>query len=1305
MKTTSKLNRILSFFVMLALLSASWLFSAQPVEAADGPIRDRSGFETYTLSANDDGSTGALPIGFTVNFFDQPHSTLFVNNNGNITFDAAQNTYTPYDLTSTTREIIAVFFADVDTRGTGSGLVTYGNDIVGGHQAFGVNYFDVGYYSANTDKLNSFQLILIDRSDIGPGDFDIEFNYDKIQWETGDLSGGSGGLGGNSARVGFSNGTGDAGTYFEQPGSAVSGAFLNSNLLSGLKYNSFNSGIPGRYFYEARNGIVNTSHTPLIFIPGVGGSKLKNDPNQNGDYDEIWPNTLTLLDQTDDKFLQVLKLNPSGTGPYVPNNSEYSTVQVGDIVRTEVLVKDVYTSTVKFFTQQRGYQEGRDFFVCPYDWRKHIPDIAAGGLDNTLDKCIDNALALNPEKSQVDILAHSMGGLVARYYVSDASRAGKVAHLVTLGTPYLGAPKIALGVIDKMCFMDFLFGSCWVNENMLHELLQNFPAGYEVAPSESYFQVYPDGYIYRDWDKNGDSIVDGRLNFDATSNLLSEHNSELTTQAQSYFTSVGGWTNNNGTNGVNVMMIVGSGLGTPQIIQEKQVRDWWNNPFLKKIVYKIKKVDGGDGTVPLYSANMRNPVLGIDLSDNVSTVYFPNVNHGDLPKKSQVLEVVATFFESNQSLAGSSSIDNFVFAQQDGPSLEPTHLNGQYLIFDGNVTIEVIDQFGNRIGLLDDGGAYEVNILGASFFPLENSFSVFLPNDRTYQIFVNGQTRTATLARIQKYVNDNIDQTTIYETMLMGEKSTATLYFNPGSTPGNFLLDQDGNGAIDSQVGVARVLDSQQSTDNISPQTTISISGTPSSNGWYEGLITVTITAEDNLGGVGIDKIEYSFDGGQTVSEYFSPFTIDASIFRRIMARSIDLAGNVSWKVVSAPTADVDVYIGGSLEEGTYTLMSGEEMREYYHVSGGPVVVESTNGMDIVSAIRLQSKPAATLYSFVETMGVPEGLLSHKYYFPTYNNTWGPLNSQIRFGNLDAAATTIRVTIGGVKVWEQSVPGLEERRLYFDVSDGPVIIESLDTNKKIVAAIRLQSKPGSILYSFSETMGIPDEQVSDTYYFPTYNNTWAPLNSQLRIGNLNAADTTVRVTIGSDIVWEDVVPGLEEKRLYFDVSDGPVKVESLDAKKIVAAIRLQSKPGNILYSFVETMGVPEGLLSHKYYFPTYNNTWGPLNSQIRFGNLDAAATTIRVTIGGVNVWEQSVPGREERRLYFDVSDGPVIIESLDTNKKIVAAIRLQSKPGSILYSFAETMGIPDEQMSGTFYFPTYNNTWAPLNSQIRFGVP
>jgi len=221
-----------------------------------GAVRPLAGFTTNVLPANDDGSTGLVPIGFTVNFFGNSYSQLYVNNNGNVTFDSALWTYTPFDLTSTGHVIIAPFFGDVDTRGAGSALVTYGNDVVNGRPAFGVDWagVGVGYYGSHTDKLNIFQLILIDRSDISPGGFDIEFNYDQIQWETGDASGGSGGLGGYSARVGYSNGTGNPTTFFELPGSAMNGAFLDSNLSSGLIYNRLNSPENGRYVFFVRGG-------------------------------------------------------------------------------------------------------------------------------------------------------------------------------------------------------------------------------------------------------------------------------------------------------------------------------------------------------------------------------------------------------------------------------------------------------------------------------------------------------------------------------------------------------------------------------------------------------------------------------------------------------------------------------------------------------------------------------------------------------------------------------------------------------------------------------------------------------------------------------------------------------------------------------------------------------------------------------------------------------------------------------------------------------------------------------------------
>ena len=214
-----------------------------------------SGFNSNTLAANDDGYTGLVNIGFTVNFFGSNYSQLYVNNNGNLTFDAALSTYTPFNLYNAGRVMIAPFFGDVDTRGTGSGLLRYGPGTFDGHTAFGATWdgTGVGYFSDNVDKLNKFQTLLVDRADTGAGNFDIYFNYDQIQWETGDVSGGTNGLGGDSARAGYSNGT--PAYSYELPGSGVNGGLLDSNLVTGLIHSS-NIGVPGRDLFTVRNGQV-----------------------------------------------------------------------------------------------------------------------------------------------------------------------------------------------------------------------------------------------------------------------------------------------------------------------------------------------------------------------------------------------------------------------------------------------------------------------------------------------------------------------------------------------------------------------------------------------------------------------------------------------------------------------------------------------------------------------------------------------------------------------------------------------------------------------------------------------------------------------------------------------------------------------------------------------------------------------------------------------------------------------------------------------------------------------------------------
>jgi triacylglycerol esterase/lipase EstA (alpha/beta hydrolase family) len=48
--------------------------------------------------------------------------------------------------------------------------------------------------------------------------------------------------------------------------------------------------------------------------------------------------------------------------------------------------------------------------------------------------------------SQVDLVGHSLGGMIARHYVSAGGGAARVAHLVTIGSPHGGTPFARFGL-------------------------------------------------------------------------------------------------------------------------------------------------------------------------------------------------------------------------------------------------------------------------------------------------------------------------------------------------------------------------------------------------------------------------------------------------------------------------------------------------------------------------------------------------------------------------------------------------------------------------------------------------------------------------------------------------------------------------------------------------------------------------------------------------------------------------------------------------------------------------------------------
>ena len=81
-----------------------------------------------------------------------------------------------------------------------------------------------------------------------------------------------------------------------------------------------------------------------------------------------------------------------------------------------------------------GYVDGKDLFTFPYDWRQSNV-ITAVQLRDKINE-VQNVCHC----AKVDLVAHSMGGLVARQYIQSGNYENDVDQLIFLGTPHLGAP-------------------------------------------------------------------------------------------------------------------------------------------------------------------------------------------------------------------------------------------------------------------------------------------------------------------------------------------------------------------------------------------------------------------------------------------------------------------------------------------------------------------------------------------------------------------------------------------------------------------------------------------------------------------------------------------------------------------------------------------------------------------------------------------------------------------------------------------------------------------------------------------------
>ena len=223
--------------------------------------------------------------------------------------------------------------------------------------------------------------------------------------------------------------------------------------------NKFMSDIQNNGYYEVKDATkirfafkdivkkINNSKCPIIVVPGIMGSRLF-----KGD-DLVWvPEDTTDALKAISKYKKnmVISQELSVKGNYDKNGKPVNQAllpasqrEYGAYDSSKVLIDGI----IDKFTVN-GKPE-RSVYIFSYDFRKSNSENA-----KKLKKFINDVLKANPNYSQVDVVAHSMGGLVLSSYVS-SNGSDKLRRIITAATPYEGAPRMIQStltskVLDKM---------------------------------------------------------------------------------------------------------------------------------------------------------------------------------------------------------------------------------------------------------------------------------------------------------------------------------------------------------------------------------------------------------------------------------------------------------------------------------------------------------------------------------------------------------------------------------------------------------------------------------------------------------------------------------------------------------------------------------------------------------------------------------------------------------------------------------------------------------------------------------------
>lgn len=109
---------------------------------------------------------------------------------------------------------------------------------------------------------------------------------------------------------------------------------------------------------------------------------------------------------------------------------------------------DGYSGLVEFMYSNFEVVPGENFFEFPYDWRLDNR-ISAQHLSSAVQEWLESWRGRYPN-ARLILIAHSMGGLVARYFLEALEGWRDTKMLITLGTPHRGSVKALDALVNGL---------------------------------------------------------------------------------------------------------------------------------------------------------------------------------------------------------------------------------------------------------------------------------------------------------------------------------------------------------------------------------------------------------------------------------------------------------------------------------------------------------------------------------------------------------------------------------------------------------------------------------------------------------------------------------------------------------------------------------------------------------------------------------------------------------------------------------------------------------------------------------------